>query len=460
MNESPQSVPLGEGELSRGLGLWQAVSLNVANMVGIGPFITIPAFIAAMGGPHAVIAWVAAALLVTCDGLVWSELGAALPGSGGSYHFLRAIYGRYSWGRLLPFLFIWQFLISGSLELASGYIGGLAYVEYAVPQLGDIFSDRGGTRWLAAAAAVLVTLTLCQNVCRLGWLSVALCTGTILTVSVVIVAGIANFDSRLLTLPPGGVTIDANFAKGLGAAMLIAIYDYLGYYNICHLGDEVIEPGKTIPRAVLLSVVVVAAIYLTMNVAIIGVIPWHEAMESKNIAALFMERLYGRPVAIGFTVLILWTSLACVFAITLGYSRIPYAAARHGDFFSAFGKLDACGRFPIVSLAALGGLTAVFCFFDLTAVINAAVAVRILVQFVAQIVGLHLVHTTRPDLILPFRMWLYPLPSLVALCGWLFVFCMADGSVLLASLGVLGSGCAAFAIRWLMAGRLDRNHAD
>jgi amino acid transporter len=457
MNEPAHSVPLLQRELPRGLGLWQAVSLNVTNMIGIGPFITIPAFIAAMGGPHAVIAWVVAALLVICDGLVWSELGAALPGSGGSYHFLRAIYGQYSWGRLLPFLFIWQFLISGSLELASGYIGGLAYLEYTLPQLGDVFPGWGGTRWLAAAATVLVTLALCQDVRRLGWLSVALCAGAILTVAIVIVAGLANFRSSLLTLPAEGVSMNVNFAKGLGAAMLIAIYDYLGYYNICHLGDEVVEPRKTIPRAVLISVVVVAAIYLTMNIAIIGVIPWHEAMESKNIAALFMERLYGRPVAIGFTVLILWTSLACVFAMTLGYSRIPYAAARYGDFFSAFGKLHARGQFPIVSLAALGGLTALFCFFDLTAVINAAVAVRILVQFVAQIVGLHVVHTTRPDIVLPFRMWLYPLPSLVALCGWLFVFCMADASVLLASLGVLGSGCAAFAIRRLLAGNSASN---
>src|SRR6185436_18366616 len=138
-----------------------------------------------------------------------------------------------------------------------------------------------------------------------------------------------------------------------------------------------------------------------------------------------------------------------------GYSRIPYAAARQGDFFAVFGKLHARGQFPIVSLAAVGGLTAIFCFFDLTAVINAAVAVRILVQFVAQIAGLHLVRTTRPDIVLPFRMWLYPLPSLVALCGWLFVFCMADWRVLLSSLGVLGSGCVAFAVRRLVVGGSD-----
>jgi len=448
MNGSLTGPDTREGELPRGLGFWQAVSLNVANMVGIGPFITIPAFIAAMGGPHAVIAWLVAAVLVICDGLVWSELGAALPGSGGTYHFLREIFGRYRWGRLLPFLFIWQFLVSGALEMASGYIGGLQYLEYALPQITSLIPHRvGGTRWVAAIAVAIVTLVLCQNIRRLGWLSIALCAGTIVTVLTVIVAGIANFDSSLLTLPAEGVTINAQFAKGLGAAMLIAVYDYLGYFNICHLGDEVIHPAKTIPRAILISVALVASIYLTMNIAIIGVIPWQEAMVSKNVAALFMERLYGRPAAVALTALILWTSMACMFAITLGYSRIPYAAARQGDFFSIFGVLHSSGRFPVVSLAALGGLTALFCFFDLAAVINAAVAVRILIQFVGQIVGLHILRTTRPDVVLPFRMWLYPFPSLVALGGWLFVFATADPWVLLSSLGVLGSGCVAF-ILW------------
>src|SRR5262245_36993187 len=173
MNEPSHSVPIAARELPRGLGLWQAVSLNIANMIGIGPFITIPAFIAAMGGPQAVIAWVVAALLVICDGLVWSELGAALPGSGGTYHFLREIFGCYRWGRLLPFLFVWQFVVSGALEMASGYIGGLQYLEYAAPQINNIIPHYlGGTRWFAVAAAVCVTLVLCQNIRQLGWLSV------------------------------------------------------------------------------------------------------------------------------------------------------------------------------------------------------------------------------------------------------------------------------------------------
>jgi len=434
--------------LVRGLGLWQATSLNIANMVGIGPFITIPAFLAAMGGPQALIAWVIAAVVVLCDGLVWSELGAALPGSGGSYHFLREIFGRYRWGQILPFLFIWQFLISGALEMASGYIGAVNYMSYIFPGLIDAETKQLElfARMIAAGSALLITAALCQHIKVLGWLSIVLCAGTLLTVLTVTISGFLHFDSRLLKFPENAFRMDAKFAQGLGGAMLIAIYDYLGYFNVCHLGDEVREPGRTIPRAVMISIVVIAAIYLSMNIAIIGVVPWQQAMNSKNIASEFMELIYGRDAAVLLTGLILWTALASVFALTLGYSRIPYAAAVNGDFFRIFARVHPKGRFPIVSLWVIGLLTACFCFLDLGYVISAAVAVRILVQFVGQIVALYVLRTTRPEVKLPFRMWFYPLPTLIALAGWIFIYCMAERDVMLLSAGVLGSGCIAFLI--------------
>ena len=439
-----EPTPAGPG-LERGLGVLQATSLNVANMVGIGPFITIPAFIATMAGPQAMVGWIAAAILVICDGLVWSELGAALPGSGGSYHFLREIFGRYRWGRIMPFLFIWQFLVSGAMEMASGYIGALSYLEYALPHLATTFQDvPGGTRWIAVAAVLLVTALLCQRIRSIGWLSVIMCAGTLVTVVTVIVVGLTHFDASLLRFPPDAFRFDRRFATGLGGAMLIAIYDYLGYYNICHLGEEVREPARTIPRAVMGSVVLVALIYLTMNISILSVVPWQEAMGSKNIAADFMEKLFGRPWAVAFTGLILWTAMACMFAITLGYSRIPYAAARGGDFFPAFAVLHPRGNFPFVSLVVLALLTSAFCFFELQHVISAAVCVRIVVQFIGQIAALHVLRRSRPDIPLPFRMWCYPVPSLIALIGWIYVLGTATPSVLLLSSGVFLSGLLAF----------------
>ncbi|MCY2998871.1 MAG: APC family permease [Planctomycetota bacterium] len=441
-SEAPPSVlPGAPGELNRGLGLLQATGLNIANMVGIGPFITIPAFIAAMSGPQAMIAWVLAAILVLCDGLVWSELGAALPGSGGTYHFLKQIYSKYRWGRILPFLFIWQFMVSGAMEMASGYIGALSYLEYAMPGLVERFGTiPGGTRWILVLAVVLITLLLCRRIESIGWIAILMTCGTLLTVALVILSGWWYMDWSKIDFPENAFRLDSQFASGLGAAMLIAIYDYLGYYNVCHLGDEVREPSKTIPRAVMGSVILIALIYMTMNLCIIGVVPWRQAMESKNIAADFMETLYGRPWAVAFTWLILWTAAACMFSITLGYSRIPFAAARQGDFYGVFGKLHPEGRYPWVSLLALGVLTSLFCFLDLTTVISAAVCVRIVVQFLGQIVALHIVRTTRPDIHLPFRMWFYPIPSLIAAVGWVFVLATADRFALLLSLGVVLSG--------------------
>jgi amino acid transporter len=421
-------------------------------MIGIGPFFTIPLFIATMGGPQCIVGWIVAAVLVLCDGLVWSELGAALPGSGGTYHFLNETFGRWPWGKILPFLFIWQFLISGTLELASGYIGSMPYLEYVFPGLGEwlwALHVPGGAQTFMAAISLLVTFVLCRRIEVVGWLSVVLCAGTVSTVAIMIVAGLLHFDASLLKFPENAFRLDTKFAGGLGHAMLIAIYDYLGYYNVCHLGDEVKDPGKTIPRAVILSVIFVAAIYLTMNVAIIGVIPWEEAMRSQNIAALFMERLYGREVAVAFTCLILWTALASVFVMTLGYSRIPYAAARNGDFFRVFRWVHPLKRYPLPSLLAIGGLTSVFCYFSLQDVVNAAVTVRILVQFVGQIFALHLLRKMRPEVPLPFRMRLYPLPSLIALVGWVFVLATSDPMALAAAGGVIVTGALAFVIRRL-----------
>jgi len=446
---SPPDSTTSAAPLERGLGLLQATSLNMANMVGIGPFITIPLFLASMHGPQAMIGWFVAAVLVMCDGLVWSELGAALPGSGGSYHFLKEIFRPYRWGRLIPFLFIWQFLISGTLEMASGYIGGIGYLKYAFPKLQVLF-DSWGMPWgwnaIAALGCAVVAFLLSRKIRTIGWLGVVLNAGAILTVLIVIVVGLAHLHPALLRPPPGAFTLNLGFAVGLGGAMRIAVYDFLGYYNICHLGDEVRNPRKTIPRSILLSVLIVGALYVTMNLSIIGVVPWQEAIKSENIAALFMERIFGRAVAVGFTVLILWTSFACDFAITLGYSRIPYAAAREGDFFRVFGHVHPRDHYPKISLLVLSGLTAIFCFFPLDQVIDAAVTVRILVQFIGQIIALHVLRTTRPEVDMPFRMWLYPIPSLLALVGWIFLWATSGWLVVLSGLGVIASGCVAYAI--------------
>jgi amino acid transporter len=324
-------------------------------------------------------------------------------------------------------------------------------------------ADSAGSDWftkfVAAGGALAMTSILCRHIRSLGWMSVVLCAGTLLAVSVVIVSGLVNFDSRLLTFPPNAFHLDRAFAAGLGASMTIAVYDYLGYYNVCHLGEEVRDPARVIPRSVILSIAIVASIYLTMNISIIAVVPWQQAIGSKNVADLFMTQLYGKQVAVLFTGLILWAASAGLFALLLGYSRIPYAAARNGDFFRIFAYVHPTGRYPLVSLLALGGLTAACCFIGLEALIEATVTVRIVVPFISQIVALHVLRKSRPEVAMPFRMWLYPLPSIVALTGWVFVLATSNTISLAISAGVLASGCLAF-FGWRLANLYRGTNVD
>ena len=434
--------------LSRRFGLLQATALNMSNMIGIGPFITIPILMSALGGPQAMLGWLVAVLVTIPDGLVSSELGAAMPGSGGSYVYLREAFGRERFGRLMAFLFIWQFILSGPLEIASGYIGFSRYARYVWPDL-----TAGGVFLVAAGVGLLNVILLYRRIEAIGTLTVSLWIGTLLTTSAVIVSGALNFDaSRAFDFPPGAFDFSLGFLLGLGAASRVGIYDYLGYYDICYIGDEVKDPGRVIPRSILISIVAVAALYFAINLSIIGVVSWREFVpadahpRAEFIVSTFMERLYGPQVATVFTFLILWTAFGSVFALLLGYSRIPYAAARDGYFFQVFGRLHPTKHFPYVSLLVLGGISIVCSLLPLGLVIDALITTRIVVQFIGQVFAVMLLRKTRPDMPRPFRMWLYPVPALIALAGWLFLL-LTSGWLLIA----LGAGTLVLGVLCFLA---------
>jgi amino acid transporter len=418
----------------------------MTNMIGVGPFITIPLLMSALGGPQAMLGWLVALVIVICDGMVWSELGAAMPGSGGSFHYLREAFARTRLGRLMPFLFVWQFVLSGPLEIASGYIGFASYASYIW---------KGLTRPWAIALIVMVGLLnvalLYRRIHSIAKITVSLWIGTLVTVLAVILTGATHFDPRIaFDFPPGAFYFSLGFFLGLGAATRVGIYDYLGYYDVCYIGDEVRDPGRVIPRSILISTAAVALIYVGINLSIIGVIPWREFVpasahpESNFIVSILMERVYGEGVATIFTLLILWTAFGSVFALLLGYSRIPFAAAQSGYFFQAFGRLHPTKDFPYVSLLVLGAISIFAGFFSLGTVIDALIVTRIVVQFMGQIVALMLLRRHAPNMERPFRMWLYPLPALVALLGWIFVFATTQFQVILFGVGVLTVGFLAF----------------
>jgi amino acid transporter len=425
-----------------------ATALNMTNMMGAGPFITIPLLMTALGGPQAMLGWLVALVIVICDGMVWSELGAAMPGSGGSFHYLREAFALTRVGRLMPFLFVWQFVLSGPLEIASGYIGFAAYAGYIWKGL-----TRTDTIVLITAVGLVNIALLYRRIHSIAAITVCLWLGTLVTVLAVIVTGAMHFDPRIaFDFPPGAFNFSLGFFLGLGAAARIGIYDYLGYYDVCYIGDEVRDPGRVIPRSILISTAAVALIYLGINLSIIGVIPWREFVpasthpESSFIVSIFMQKIYGERVATIFTLLVLWTAFGSAFTLLLGYSRIPFAAAESGYFFRAFGRLHPTKDFPYVSLLALGAISIVAGFFSLGTVIDALIVTRILVQFMGQVVGLMLLRRQAPHMPRPYRMWLYPLPALVALLGWIFVFATTELRVIVFGVSVLGLGCLAFLV--------------
>lgn len=440
-----------ERPLVRSLGLLQAIALNMSNIVGVGPFITIPLIIAAMGGPQCMLGWVLGAVLALADGLVWSELSAAIPETGGTYAYLKEAFRGTSLGGVLPFLFIWQFVLSGPLEIASGYIGFTQYASYFFPSMG-----AWGARLICVLVGALTIALIYRRIASVGKLMVVLWSGMMLTVLVVIASGLTHFDASIaFDFPPDAFTFSRGFAAGLGSAMLIAMYDFMGYYDICYVAGEVRDPQRVIPRAVLWSVVAVSALYALMNLSLIAVVPWRQAMTSTYIVTDFMQQLYGKRAASAVTLLVLWTVLASVLALLLGYSRIAFAAAQQGDFFRLFAAVHPTGRFPHVAVLVLGGLSIAFSFFTLGDVISALLTSRILVQFMGQVVALHLLRR-RPGFVLPFRMWLYPLPSLVALLGWSYIFATSGGRFIAFGVGTLAVGVVAYLARERLVGQVAR----
>ncbi|MBZ5514346.1 MAG: APC family permease [Acidobacteriia bacterium] len=412
-------------------------------MIGIGPFITIPLILATMGGPQAMLGWLVGAVLAFCDGLVWAELGAAMPKAGGSYNYLREAYGPTSAGRWFSFLMVWQIMFSAPLSVASGSIGFALYFHYLVPALSSL-----SVRIVAAAVPAALVLLLYRRIRAIGNLSIVLLAGVLVGCFWIIVSGIPHLSvARAFEFPPGAFHLNWKFSDGLGHATLYALYGYWGYYNVCYLAEEIREPARVVPRAILFSIAVVAGLYLLMNVSILSVVPWREAAQSKYIVSTYIEKLYGVGAGSVMTLLMLWIAFSSVFSLLLGYSRIPYAAALDGNFFRIFARLHPRNDFPYVSLLTLGAIAAVFSLGNLPDVIGSLVATRVLSQYLPQAVGFFVLRKRRPDLPRPFRMWLYPVPGIVVVLGWLYILGTSQPRALLFALAVFVLGSLTFFVR-------------
>ncbi|MFG2210063.1 APC family permease [Streptomyces sp. NPDC048638] len=415
----------------RRIGLFQATAINMSQMCGIGPFVTIPLMVAAFGGPQAVIGFLAGAVLALADGLIWAELGASLPGAGGSYVYLRQAF-QYRTGKLMPFLFVWTAMLFVPLGMSTGVIGFVQYLGYLWP---DMTPGQGDGVGLVVTAGIVVLLW--RRVESIARLTVVLWTVMIASVGLVIVAAFTHFSpERAFSYPAGAFELtSSHFWAGFAAGLTIGIYDYLGYNTIAYMGAEIRRPGRTIPRAVIRSVLGIMTIYLLLQIGTLGVVDWRDMLDpdktaSSSVASAVLEQTWGRGPAEAVTVLILVTAVASVLAGLLGGSRIPYDAARDRVFFRPYGTLHPRHRFPVLGLLTMGVVMAAGFLLgrhtDLATVIQLLTTVMVIVQALAQVAAVTVLRRRQPGLHRPYRMWLYPLPSIVALAGWLVIYGYAD----------------------------------
>ncbi len=433
---------MNEPRLIRKIGLLQATAINMTDMVGIGPFVVLSVVADIMHGPWFLYAWIAGAVLSLADGLIWSELGAKFPLAGGSYNFLKEGYGE-KWGKLMSFLFVWQTMIQAPLVIASAAIGFAQYAGYLFP-LGVVTG-----KMVSGCVVLLIILLLYRKIEAIGKISVFLWTGVLITMAWIITGGLlhGNFMEPVRSINDG-LEFTPAFAAALGLASVKTVYSYLGYYNVCHLGGEIINQQKNIPRSMLISIVGITCLYLLMNISVASVLSFEQIQKSPFVVSEFIHAISGPAAARIATLLILWVAFASVFSATLGYSRIPYAAAKDGAFFPVFARLHPVKHFPYISLLFLGGVAFVFSLlFRIGEVISAILAMRILIQFIGQAIGLLLLSKRRGRSFFTWRMPLYPIPVFLAIAIWAGIFYSTGRVMMLSGIGVIMAGAAAYLLK-------------
>lgn len=422
------------------IGLLSATAINMNAMCGVGPFITIPAMVSVMGGPLALVGWLLGSIVAMADGLVWAELGAAMPGAGGSYLFLREAF-QYRTGKLLPFLFVWTAILSLPLILSCGVIGFYQYLGTFVPNLSPVENHVIGLAMVAAVVALLY-----RRIESVPVINIVLWIVTLAAMGVTVVASFSHFDAgRAFAFPAHWLT-KGSFLAGLGGGLVIALYDYTGYGTVAYMGAELKQPARVMPGSIILSILAIGALYLSMQLGILGAAPWQEVAESTNVASTVVGKYWGQKGAILVSVLVMIAAAASIFTGLLGSSRVLFNAARDGVFFSSFGKLHPRLHFPHIALLVMGLIVALGSFFAVPAIIGMLTGVTVLVQSLGQVVALTVLRKKQPALHRPYRQTLYPLPSLISFAGWSYAFVALDKVSIILSIAWVLLGCVAFLV--------------
>src|SRR3954451_15529164 len=339
-----------------------------------------------------------------------------MPGAGGAYVYLREAFV--------------------AVSLAQ-------YGQYLWPEM-TVSEDK----LVAAFACLVATALLYRDTRQRGHISVGIFLLVTMVAVWIIVSGLGHFHARMaFDFPPGAFSPSLSFFSGLGTATLIAVLDYGGYATVCFCGGEVQQPSRTIPLSILYSIGGVAVFYTLATIMVIGVIPWRQAAQSRFVVSDFIARLHGPRAAQFLTMMVLIATFGCLFTSLLSFSRVLYAGAVDGQFFPIFARLHPRRRFPSGSVIVLGAMSSILCVLPLATLLKAAMGIATLTQYLPQTVAALVIRRNRPDIALPFRMWMYPVPAWVALAGWLFVLLSNERGILLIALAIAALGIGTYLLR-------------
>jgi len=420
----------------RKIGLLQAVSLNTLMMFGTGPFITIPFCIASSdpAGPQALIGYAIAAVACVCDSFIWAELGALFPMSGGSYVYAQECLGN-KWGRYVSFLFLWQLLVTGPMEVASGFIAIAQYMAYVTQNF--TYEHHA---FMAFAFCCTCTLLLYRDMTDVGTTAVVLWLGMCAAIAFTLIAGFTHWNWEYFEMPEiknTGVLI-----WSLGNAARFGIYDFTGYYDVNFIGKEVKNPEKTIPLAGVATCIIVCIVYFLTYLSVMAFLPWDPAQggyvalvlgegnAAAYIMSTFCEKMIGRNFAIFFTFVVIYCIYGSCFSLMLGFAQIPYAASKAGMFLELFGHEHPTKGFADYSLLFMGFFSCIFCFLDLGVVIEGMMTTNIVAMFLSNSLSLVYHRWTHPDFDRPYTMPLYPLPVIIQVTMFSFIFLTSDNWII------------------------------
>jgi len=433
MDKSTANETLKPGQAhDRKFGLLHAISLNTLMMFGTGPFITIPFCIASSdpAGPQALIGYAVAGLACVCDSFIWAELGALYPLSGGSYIYAQKCLGN-KWGRYVSFLFLWQLLATGPMEIASGFIAIAQYIAYVTQNYTYEHHSL-----IAFAFCITCIFHLYRDMSDVGTTAVILWVGMCGAIIFTVVAGFSHANTEYLAIP--NIPDKTVLIWSLGNAARFGIYDFTGYYDVNFIGKEVKDPTRTIPLAGIWTCCIVCIVYFLTYLAVMVYLPWDPAVggyvglvegdgnAAAYIMSTFCENMFGRNFATFFTFVVIYCIYGSCFSLMLGFAQIPYAASKAGMFLDVFGHEHATKGFADYSLLFMGSCTCIFCFVDLAIVIEGMMTTTIITMFLSNSLSLVYHRWTQPECERPYKMPFYPWPVVVQVLMFSFIFLTSD----------------------------------